>query len=98
MALLVTMPDTPRCAVVYTRISDARAEVNDNTVGQGRRRRATSTGVEDQERRCRELAQRLGWAVGRVIVENDTSAFKRRKITLPDGRRELRTVRPGWRE
>jgi site-specific DNA recombinase len=92
------MPDAPCCAVVYTRISDARAEVNDNTSGHGRRRRATSTGVEDQEKRCCELAQRLGWAVGRVIVENDISAFKRRKIALPDGRRELRTVRPGWRE
>jgi DNA invertase Pin-like site-specific DNA recombinase len=31
-------------------------------------------------------------------VENDTSAFKRKKITLPDGRRELRTVRPGFRQ
>jgi site-specific DNA recombinase len=92
------MLHTPRCAVVYTRISDARAEVNDRTSEQGRRRKVTSTGVEDQERRCRELAQRLSWTVSRVIVENDTSAFKRRKVTLPDGRREQRTVRPGWRK
>ncbi len=88
----------PHRAVVYTRISDARAEVNGSTSDQEKRRRVTSAGVQDQEKCCRELAQKLGWAIGRVIVENDTSAFKRRKITLPDGRRELRTVRPGWRE
>jgi len=58
----------------------------------------TMDGVLDQERRCREQAKRLGWTVGKVIIENDTSAFKRRVITLPNGRRELRTVRPGWRQ
>jgi len=92
------MSVTPQYAVVYTRISDARTEINGSTSERPRRRQVTSAGVEDQEKRCRELAQRLGWTVGRVIVENDTSAFKRRKVTLPDGRRELRTVRPGWRE
>ena len=30
-------------------------------------------------------------------MDNDASAFKRRRITLPDGRVELRTVRPGFR-
>jgi hypothetical protein len=49
------MPDTQRCAVVYTRISDARAEVNDDPSAQGRRRRLTSTGLEDQEKCCRDL-------------------------------------------
>jgi site-specific DNA recombinase len=46
--------------------------------------------------------------VTRIIMENDlvstdgkvrgVSAFKRRKILLPNGRVELRTVRPGFRE
>jgi site-specific DNA recombinase len=74
----------PRRAIIYTRISDAR---NGDTAG-----------VTDQAARCRELAVRHGWQVARVITENDVSAFKRRKITLPDGRRAMRVVRPGWRE
>ncbi|MGW4423998.1 recombinase family protein [Streptosporangium sp. NPDC004631] len=32
-----------------------------------------------------------------MIIENSTSAFKRRKIMLPDGSTALRTVRPGFR-
>ncbi|TDD32387.1 recombinase family protein [Actinomadura sp. KC06] len=36
--------------------------------------------------------------IGLVLVENDTSAFKRRKITLPNGERQLRTVRPQFRK
>ena len=42
-------------------------------------------------------AERLGWQVGEVVVENDTSAFKRRKVELPNGRHEFRVVRPGFR-
>lgn len=32
-------------------------------------------GVERQERECRQLADRLGWKVGDVLVDNDISAF-----------------------
>lgn len=76
-------PQTPQSAVILCRISDARDE--------------DTTGVDDQERHCRALADRLGWKVWRVIVENDVSAYKRRKIQLPDGSYGLRTVRPGLR-
>lgn len=54
-------------------------------------------GVERQERDCRELAARLGWSVTEVFVENDTSAYKRRKVALPDGSSALRVVRPEFR-
>jgi site-specific DNA recombinase len=51
----------------------------------------------------------LGWKLHRVIIENDmvrspdgelrpATAFKRRKITTPSGRRELRVIRPGFRD
>ncbi|MCD0449645.1 recombinase family protein [Actinocorallia sp. API 0066] len=33
-----------------------------------------------------------------VLVENDTSAFKRKKIKLPNGKTQLRTIRPKFRE
>ncbi|MFI0349213.1 recombinase family protein [Actinomadura sp. 9N407] len=36
--------------------------------------------------------------IGLILVENDTSAFKRRKITLPSGERQLRTIRPQFRK
>jgi site-specific DNA recombinase len=74
----------PQKAILYRRISDAR--------------NGDDAGVRDQESDLRNRAAELGWGIGRVIVENDTSAFKRRKITLPDGSRAMRVVRPGWRE
>nr|BFD90734.1 hypothetical protein KitaXyl93_20940 [Kitasatospora sp. Xyl93] len=42
-------------------------------------------------------ADRIGWGIAEVIVENDTSAFKRRRVKLPDGTTALRVVRPGLR-
>ncbi|WP_344629687.1 recombinase family protein [Streptomyces glaucosporus] len=54
-------------------------------------------GVRRQEADGRALADRLGWTIAEVITENDTSAFKRRKVKLPDGTTALRTVRPGFR-
>ncbi|GGQ11175.1 recombinase family protein [Streptosporangium pseudovulgare] len=75
---------TPHRVVILCRISDARDE--------------DTTGVDDQEKHCRGLADRLGWKVWKVVVENDVSAYKRRKIQLPDGTYGLRTVRPGLRD
>lgn len=33
-------------------------------------------GVERQEHECRELAERLGWTVAEVLVDNDLSAYR----------------------
>lgn len=54
-------------------------------------------GVTRQEKDCRELATALGAEVTQVYRENDTSAFRRRKVTLPDGRTAMRVVRPEFR-
>lgn len=70
-------------AVLLVRISDDKA--NDQL------------GIARQEDDCRDLARRLGWEVAEVVPENDTSAFKRKRIQLPDGTTALRTVRPGFR-
>lgn len=81
------MVSTPKRALILARISDARD--------------GDTHGVDGQVGDCTAHARRLGWQCGpagtHVVVENDTSAFTRRKIKLPDGRYELRTVRPGFR-
>lgn len=61
-------------------------------------RTGDALGVERQEADCRALAERRGWSVGKVYRENDTSAFKRRKVRLPDGTTALRVLRPAFRE
>lgn len=77
----------PQSALLLCRISDAR---DGETVG-----------VDEQEKKLRALASHLGWGIGpaatHVIIENDTSAYRRKRIKLPDGRTELRTVRPKFR-
>jgi len=77
------MPSVGKAAILV-RISDDKAE--------------DAAGVGRQERDCRELAARQGWAVGQVYIENDTSAYKRRTIRLPDGSTALRVVRPAFRQ
>lgn len=53
--------DVPPRAAVYCRISlDQTGE---------------AAGVDRQEQACRELAEREGWQVSRVLVDNDLSAF-----------------------
>lgn len=74
---------TPTRALLLVRISDDKA--------------GDSGGVGRQEQDGRALAARLGWTIAEVIVENDTSAYKRRRTRLPDGSTALRTVRPGFR-
>lgn len=73
----------PQQAILLVRISDDRE-------GEG-------LGVGRQEADGRTHADRIGWGIAEVIVENDTSAFKRRRIKLPDGTVALRVVRPGLR-
>jgi DNA invertase Pin-like site-specific DNA recombinase len=70
-------------AGAYVRISDDRA--------------GDSAGVGRQERDCAELAERRGWSIVEIYTENDTSAFKRRKVQLPDGTTALRVDRPAFR-
>ena len=74
----------PRRAAIYVRISDDKAE--------------DAAGVGRQEADCRALAERQGWSVGEVFVENDTSAYKRRTVQLADGTTSLRVVRPAFRQ
>ena len=81
------MTSTDTKTDIYLRLSDLRTE--DELGG--------------REVTLRAEAKRLGWAVHRVVIENDlapngqASAFKRKRIRLPNGRVELRTVRPGFR-
>jgi DNA invertase Pin-like site-specific DNA recombinase len=87
------MTATTITADVYLRLSDFRADDADS--------------FPARERKLRAKAAELGWTVARTVIENDltedgrrkpASAFKRRRITTPSGRVELRTVRPGWRQ
>ncbi|GLZ01711.1 recombinase family protein [Actinoplanes sp. NBRC 103695] len=84
-------------ADLYLRLSDLRADdlYEDDQ----------SKGLVEHERQLRERAARLHWTVGEVIIENDmrggrpqpASAYKRRKVRLPDGTTALRVIRPGFR-
>lgn len=73
---------TPRRAIGYTRISDDKRELGE--------------GVGRQDDDVRALASRLGWTIGEMITENDVSAFKRRRVRLPDGSEAMRVVREGF--
>ena len=90
----------PQNAIALSRRSELRAEdlYPDGQV----------KGNVDAREQIDSHSQRIGWKIGRVIVENDVvattgtkgrrvSAFKRRRVTLPNGRSELRTFRPGFR-
>lgn len=60
----------------------------------------------DREQELRDFAEDQGWEVAEVVIENDlasrngkqrnASAYKRRKVTLPDGSTAMRVVRPGF--
>jgi DNA invertase Pin-like site-specific DNA recombinase len=78
---------------IYLRLSDFRDD---------------SDGFAGREARLRAEADRLGWHVRNVVIENDVtparngrarpaSAFKRRKMVTPSGRTEMRVDRPGFR-
>ena len=88
----------PTRPLAYVRLSDLRAE--DLDLG-GR-----SSSLDDQTRRIMQWCSARGWPAPEVLVENDltkegkpkpASAFKRRKVRLPDGRTEFRVVRPVFR-
>lgn len=84
--------------LIYLRLSELRTEDLDQE--------GASKNLADAEKRLRGLARRRGWHVAGVATENDidkngkpkpASAYKRRRVTLPDGRTELRVYRPVFR-
>src|SRR5215211_379292 len=66
-------------AAIYCRISRARD--------------GSMLGVDRQEPPCRQLAERLGWTVAQVYVDNDLSAYSGRR--RPEYERILADVRAG---
>jgi DNA invertase Pin-like site-specific DNA recombinase len=50
-------------------------------------------GVTRQIEDIKALAEKLGWTIAKIYIENDTSAFKKRKVTLPDGSVGWRVIR-----
>ena len=78
---------------LYLRLSDLRNE----------------EALDGRVAKLRAEAGRLGWTVRRVVIENDmvpangngtmkpASAWKRKRVTTPSGKVELRTIRPGFR-
>jgi DNA invertase Pin-like site-specific DNA recombinase len=78
-------------AILLARLSDNRDDVDLTDEG-------IPLSLEDQVQRMRERANELGWQVWKVIKNPRLSAYKRRKVTLPDGRREYRVWRPDLRE
>jgi site-specific DNA recombinase len=78
-------------AILLARLSDKRIDVDlsDENI---------PPGLDDQINRMVERCEDLGWAVWKVIKNPRLSAYKRRKVTLPDGRREYRVWRPDLRE
>ncbi len=73
------MPDKPRRAAVYCRLSQDRSGVG--------------LVVERQERECRDLARSLGWQVVEVFTDNDVSAYRAKR--RPDYQRLLEAIRSG---
>lgn len=101
----LTSENTVHLAIIYLRLSDLREA--DLRRG-GKEKMTIEEHLALREKALRELARRLGYRVWRVIVENDVnpktgkprpaSAFKRRKVRLPDGTYALRVIRPRFRE
>ena len=59
--------------------------------------RLSEKGITRQKEDITELAGRLGGEVVELYPENDTSAYKKRRIRLPNGRSVWRVYRPEFR-
>lgn len=70
----------PRCPGIYLRIS------NDPF--------GLEKGVDRQREDTDDFRLRIGWGAGREYLENDTSAFRKRRIVLADGKVIWRVIRP----
>jgi DNA invertase Pin-like site-specific DNA recombinase len=56
-------------------------------------------GVARQDEDCELLRERMGWEpFVRRYDENDTSAYRKRKVRLADGRVAFRVIRPAFRQ
>jgi len=76
-------PDVPQHPVAIARISfDKNGDMH---------------GVERQEDRLIKLNGRLGWGPLTIVMENDISGYKRRRVVRTDGTIEHRVYRPGLR-
>ncbi|MFI8880382.1 recombinase family protein [Streptomyces sp. NPDC055243] len=74
----------PRRAGGYVRISDDPFE--------------QEKGVTRQTEDVQALATQLGWTVSKIYPENDTSAYRKKRIRLPNGRSVWRVIRPEFRQ
>jgi DNA invertase Pin-like site-specific DNA recombinase len=54
--------------------------------------------VNNQLVDLRAMVARIGGSVAREVPENDVSAFKRKRVMLPDGTHGYRVVRKDWEE
>ena len=55
-------------------------------------------GVTRQTEDIYEKAVQLGWTITKIYPENDTSAYRKKKITLADGTVVWRVIRPQFRQ
>jgi site-specific DNA recombinase len=69
----------PKATAIYCRISDDRA--------------SAGLGVKRQEKDCRELAERKGWPITDVYVDNDVSAYSGKP--RPEYQRLLSSIENG---
>lgn len=75
---------TPQRAAGYVRISE-------DPFGLER-------GVTRQMHDIKERADRLDWTLVKFFIENDRSAYRKKRITLPDGMVVWRVVRPEFQQ
>jgi site-specific DNA recombinase len=60
--------------------------------------RLSEKGITRQKEDILDLAAKLGVEIVKWYPENDTTAFKKRRIRLPNGRSVWRVIRPEFRE
>ncbi len=69
--------------------------VRDETTG---KLRLSEKGITRQKEDILALAEKLGVRIVKWYEENDTTAFRKRRIRLPNGRSVWRVIRPEFRE
>jgi site-specific DNA recombinase len=77
----------------YVRISDDEW-IKDAKTGE---MRLSEKGITRQQEDITALAGRLGGTIAELYSENDTSAYKKKRIRLPNGRSVWRVYRPEFR-